>query len=281
MAKFKQALSENPPLPEGFGGRVILSGPYQGNNNLWKSTMSNLDGSNPRLLGDSDGSFSPDGSKVAFSRYGLDESAELGIFITDLITNQTVHLPGTVNFDFNPIWSPDGSQIVFNRGGNLYDLYIIHTDGTNLRPLTSNQGQEYPVGWMPDGQHLLYTLPGATYQHTNHIVDVQTGQTEYFSDDEFLAMSPDARYKLIAERDPSNMDIWVTYLSNLDGSNRWALAESDVILPSAFWSKDGEWLLVSVFMRNDEKYTPAFIHLTDCQIIPLPKIDGMVIDWQP
>jgi Tol biopolymer transport system component len=279
MDKFKQAVNEKPALPEGFGGRVILFGPYQGNNNVWKTSIVDLDGSNPQVLGDGDGNFSPDGSKVAFSR--TLETDQQGIYITDLVSGETTQLPGTGQGDFNPMWSPDGSQISFNRGMGLFELYAINADGTNLRRLTYDRGQEFAVGWMPDGQHLLYTLPGALYQQTDHLVDVQTGKIEYFSNDEFLGMSPDAKYKITAERDPANMDAWVSYFSNVDDSNRWPLVESDTVLQYPIWSPDGEWLLVSLSKLYDSKNTPAFVHLTDCHMIPLPKLNGIVLDWKP
>ena len=163
----------------------------------------------------------------------------------------------------------------------LFELYAINADGTNLRRLTYDRGQEFAIGWMPDGQHLLYILPGAAYQYTNHIVDVQTGEIEYFSNVELLGMSPDARYILTAERDPANLDAWTSYFSNLDGSNKWTLAEKGIVLQYPIWSANGEWLLVSLSKLYDDKYTTVFVHLTDCQIIPLPKLNGTVLDWLP
>ena len=321
-SKFKQALKEQPPLPEGLGGRIVLYGPYQGNNNEWKSIIENLDGSNQQLLSYGDGDISPDGSKVAFSH--LQE----GIFITDLATNQTVSLPGTGEGDSTPTWSPDGSQIVFGRGSGSHsmdgtkailsdlnegifnagftidaavslsvtrgdfnpmgspdgsqtmfkrggggDLYIVNVDGTNLLRLTDSTGGKWVIGWMPDGRHLLF---GNSFQN-NYIVDIQTGEKQLFSNEELLAISRDAKYKITQEKAP--LDGWFSYFSNMDGSNRWTLSDSDIVLQSSIWSRDGQWLLVTLSNLNGEKSTPAFIHLADCQIIPLPYLDGMVISW--
>ena len=68
-------------------------------------------------------------------------------------------MPGTANGDFNPIWSPDGAQIVFNRGMGIFDLFIVNLDGSNLRQITHGGVQEWPVGWLEDGS-FLYTVPG-------------------------------------------------------------------------------------------------------------------------
>lgn len=273
MDKLTQALNEKPILPQGLSGRVLLYDSYQ-------ASIVNLDGSSPLPISDGDGDFSPDGSKVAFSR-SSDDRAESGIFIMDLGTSQVVHLPGTESYDFNPMWSPDSSQIVFNRGGGIFDLYVVNVDGTNLRRLTYDPGQEFPIGWLPDGQRLLYVLPGAGYQQTNHIVNVQSGKIEYASNDEILGISTDALHKVTAERDPTNMDSWVSYFGSMDGSNRWPLAENGIILQYPIWGVDGEWLLVSVSKLYEEKSIPVFVHLTDCQLIPLPQLDGVVLDWLP
>lgn len=276
-SKFEQALREKPVLPENLKGSLILYGPYRGNDSVWRTSIVNLDGTPPFDFGEGDGDFSPDGLKVVFSRY-LDENAENGIFIMDLSTGETVLLPGTERYDFNPMWSPDGSQIVFNRGNNA-DLYVVNADGSNLRRLTYDPGQEFPIGWMPDGQHLLYALPGMAYQQTDYVVNVQTGEIEYFSTDEFLGMSPNTQFKITAERDASNMDAWVSYFAGMDDSNRWVLAESGIVLQYPIWSADGEWLLVSLSKLYDDKNVPVFIHLTDCQIIPIPNMKGIVVDW--
>src|SRR5262249_52976705 len=73
----------------------------------------------------------------------------------------------------DPQISPDGTRVAFVR--NFSDimkdrrrsnLWIINSDGSNLRPLTSGENDSSPR-WSPDGQRLLYasTSEGATQIH--------------------------------------------------------------------------------------------------------------------
>ena len=58
----------------------------------------------------------------------------------------------------DPAWSPDGTQIVFVRGQNLY---TIHRDGTQSRQLAHVEGHPRSPAWSPDGGSIRFTLdPG-------------------------------------------------------------------------------------------------------------------------
>ncbi len=54
-------------------------------------------------------------------------------------------------------YSPDTTTIVFSSQpyGGLPQVWIINSDGTNPRRLTSTQG--YSPGWSPDGEWIVYT----------------------------------------------------------------------------------------------------------------------------
>jgi TolB protein len=66
---------------------------------------------------------------------------------------------GRLANDRNPLWSPDGSRIVFDRstsGGNQ-DLYAVDLDGSNLVRLTSEPSDESQPEWSPDGRRIAFT----------------------------------------------------------------------------------------------------------------------------
>jgi Tol biopolymer transport system component len=41
-------------------------------------------------------------------------------------------------FDLDPVWSPDGTKIAFEKGdGNQYEVYVVNADGSGLTNLTN------------------------------------------------------------------------------------------------------------------------------------------------
>lgn len=53
------------------------------------------------------------------------------------------------------IWSPDGRQLAFAKG---FDIYTANTDGSNIRKLTSVSGFATWLRFSPDGTRIRFTL---------------------------------------------------------------------------------------------------------------------------
>jgi len=67
----------------------------------------------------------------------------------------------------DPRISPDGAKVVFVRNFNdimkdrkRSNLWIINSDGSDLRPLTSGNENDNSPQWSPDGKRLLYVSSG-------------------------------------------------------------------------------------------------------------------------
>lgn len=265
---WKTAIAQKPALPVALSGRVLTS-QYLENPTKYLLTISNLDGSNPKVIEDAEnGAFSPDGTKLAYSHPGG------SISILDLETGENLALPGIGNNDHHPVWTPDGRQIVFNRG---MDLFITRLDGTDMHSLTSGGLQEWPVGWLAD-RRLLYLVPGRENEYTIYALDIDTGASEVFSNQNIQSISPDGQYMLTIERDFGVR--WLTYASKLDGSNRWLVADSSLWVLTPTWSPDGEWLLAGVSDSDAGSTIGALIHLSTCEVIPLPELKGNIYGWE-
>jgi eukaryotic-like serine/threonine-protein kinase len=67
---------------------------------------------------------SPDGMRVAFERDDPQKPDTLNIWLYDLARDTTTRFTFDSAWDVNPVWSPDGSQIVFaSDRGTEFDLY--------------------------------------------------------------------------------------------------------------------------------------------------------------
>jgi len=68
--------------------------------------------------------------------------------------------------DIYPVWSPDGSRIVFgsNRQGGIMNLYrkVLGAAPGSEELLLSTSEPKFPMDWSPDGRFLLYNSFNAT-----------------------------------------------------------------------------------------------------------------------
>ena len=106
--------------------------------------------------------FSPDGSRLVFTRNVDDTTAAL--FVVDLDGSNLVRITPDTMRPGDAVWSPDGSQIVFEADTAQYPrggAWLVEPDGTGLRSLTPQgtvpgvtDGFADPV-WSPDGTVIL------------------------------------------------------------------------------------------------------------------------------
>jgi Tol biopolymer transport system component len=51
-------------------------------------------------------------------------------------------------YNMNPIWSPDGSKIIFESNRDHgYDIYVMDADGSNQTRLVGWYGSDYTGDW--------------------------------------------------------------------------------------------------------------------------------------
>jgi Tol biopolymer transport system component len=151
---------------------------------------------------------------VVFSRGSADGGLQL------LGSNRTPRRLTTDAGDWGPVWSPDGTKIVFNRyiGGNEY-VYLIHADGSRLTQLTSSGSDAAPT-WSADGSRILFTreVPGRSDFYT--IKPDGTGLrrlTEGRAFDGGPVWSPDGTTIAFIGSGPANTSL---YVMHADGSGR-------------------------------------------------------------
>ncbi len=116
--------------------------------------------------------WSPDGKKIAFSRFANrlahDDPIHHLFVINADGTGERQLTEGDVR-DLSPAWSPDGERIVFSRHNletdpqlSTYDtrdeyLVVIDADGSNELALTRGGTAEDEPRWSPDGELIAYS----------------------------------------------------------------------------------------------------------------------------
>jgi WD40-like Beta Propeller Repeat len=96
-------------------------------------------------------------------------NAHTGAFVSRLTTNDAA-------IDFDPDFSPDGTQIAFqsDRDGDD-EIFVMDVDGMHKEQLTFNGGEDWAPAWSPDGQRIVYQrVP--SHQPTGIFVMTRTGK---------------------------------------------------------------------------------------------------------
>ena len=99
---------------------------------------------------------SPDGSQIAYIEYL--QSEQLWVMDADGgHPHPITDIPNDGMGGFSPDWSPDGTTIAFEIfDDRSWDIYTVHPDGTDLRPLADGPGDEIQPVWSPDGSLIAY-----------------------------------------------------------------------------------------------------------------------------
>ncbi|WP_136468885.1 TolB family protein [Flagellimonas onchidii] len=144
--------------------------------------------------------------------------------------------------DFYPVFSPDGTKIVFesNRTGN-FEIYVMDADGSNQKRLTDTPEDEVSSSWSPDGSKIVFVSfrDGETSEIYEMDADGsnQKRLTHNDFDDEAPHFSPDGKY--IATESGKERDRRQIYVMNADGTDHHPVTHMESYQGYPTWSADG------------------------------------------
>lgn len=148
-------------------------------------------------------------------------SEDFDIYLLDLETLEKTRLTTQPGRDSSPVWSPDGSRILYrSRVGDTSDIWVMDADGSNAQRLTDNGADNFDPRWSPDGETLLFTtdLDG---NFDIWAMDVDGGNqrplTTHPADDEYPTFSSDGRYIAFHSSRHGGTSLW---LMRADGSDQ-------------------------------------------------------------
>lgn len=202
-------------------------------------------------------------SKVAFvsKRNGNDD-----IYVINDNGTGLFQLTDSKQIDTDPIWSPDGDQILYVSYewkflNPRYELWVVNVDGTNRICLSKNIHRDSKPSWSPDGSKILYVEKNEpnTIMVAHADGSEQVALTAPNVEGLNPVWSPDGSKIACFLSDPEGTGIWVM---NAAGGERANLTSEKGKYKNITWSPDGTLIgftyensaLISMFGKDEGLY---------------------------
>ena len=164
-------------------------------------------------------SWSPDGNSLAYSdRTDSNESAtSIFLLLLDSLEVRRLTSPRGSIGDYNPVFSPDGRTLAFNRGSHgVTSIYSAPVSGGEEHHLISGVQFGWGLAWTPDGRDLVFAragwLPDAGWLWK---ISVAGGEPERLQFGQ-QGVEPSIRgNRLVYARQTENINIWRRKLNSL------------------------------------------------------------------
>jgi Tol biopolymer transport system component len=194
---------------------------------------------------------SPDGTRVAVA---LGPVERRDIWILDVARGTTTRFTFDPAWDDDPIWSPDGKQIVFgSQRAGRWDLFIKPADGSGEeRLLFTSDEPKSPDSWSRDGRYLIFSSFSAKTGGDLWALPMQ-GEAQPIPilrtlfPEEVGILSPDGRWIAYGSRESGTWEIYVRPFSPVPGvtatAANWRISTAKGFHPR--WRADGKELFYS------------------------------------
>lgn len=134
---------------------------HRGDNGVYEIYSCRPDGSDMRQLTATGynilPSYSQDGRKIVF--VSRRDSANAQIYAMNVNGSGVTRITNDAYDNMEPMFSPDGSKIVFMRSsgaGNPYKIWVMNANGSGQTQLTTGVGQDQNPSWSPNGAKIAF-----------------------------------------------------------------------------------------------------------------------------
>ena len=181
---------------------------------------------------------SPNGKTVA-SDTTDPASQNTDIWTYDLDTQSAKRLTFDPAIDSVPIWSPDGTRMVFaSNRGTIFDLYLKDVNGAQEEKSIPQDGPDrFPSDWSRDGKYVLYERGTDLW----FVTIPELRATPFLKSSSALMngqFSPDGKWVAYSSNESGRWEVYVTSFPEAHG--KWQVSNAGGDQPR--WRRDGKEL---------------------------------------
>jgi Tol biopolymer transport system component len=198
-------------------------------------------------MGVSGYAWSPDGSMLAFTAF--QKGTDFDVFVVNADGTGLRAIVQSPLTEHRPQWSPDGTQIAFerwpvhDRDPGTPDIYTVGLDGGEAVPLVTSLGWDTRAGWSPDGRRIAFSSERDGDEEIYVVNTDGSGERKLTDlpgvDATNAAWSPDGTQISFVAHDGEQWDVWVV---DADGSGPLRLTPGGRDDGPAVWAPDGSLL---------------------------------------
>ena len=201
-------------------------------------------------------SLSPDEKHVAINRFNDPATICPTIWVMDLLRDGAVSRftdTGAAEPEVTPVWSPDGSEILFGRGHDQgMRLLRQALNGGAAKCVLDTEGPVFPTDWSSDGRFITYSSQWPDYQYLHTWIVALSASGQHEKPRPFLQHSHEELSAYFSPADEGEAPRWIAYTSAEtgrhevyvrdfpDGTHKWQVSNQGGLLPH--WRRDGREL---------------------------------------
>lgn len=219
-------------------------------------------------------SLSPDGRLVAFTSGGE-------LWIRDLARGTV----GRLTFDrrdaASPLWSPDGSKIVFAAGPDkgITSLQVVSVNGSGSPQLLLTKPQAVvPEDWSRDGRFLVFTQRDQEGKETVSMLPMEGDRkpTPLLQGANGARLSPDGRWLAYVSQETGRKEVYIQ--SFPPGNGKWMISNQGGARPE--WRHDGKelyYLQSRQLMATEIRGGPTLETSAPQPLMEMPDSEGYAV----
>jgi eukaryotic-like serine/threonine-protein kinase len=189
---------------------------------------------------------SPDGTRIVVE---VEDPGNTDVWIGNVRTGAFTRLTREPDVDSDPIWTPDGTRIVFSSNRGTPGLFSQASDGSGIAArITEGAGSVRAHSWTADGRVVFEELAGSNIQVIRPDGRAKPEAITLFEAPEYFnemlpQVSPDGKWLAYQSTESGEMEVYVRPFPNVSGGRR-QISVGGGFAP--LWSRDGR----EIFYRS-------------------------------